>query len=69
MTLLACPRDRTPLDGIGGGVHHCATCHHDYVVSITDAYTTHTGWNRNAIGAGAVQAVLDATTPRQENTR
>ena len=65
-----CPRDNTPLrTRWGRGTFECPTCHHEYVVSITDAYTTHTGWNRNAIGAGAVQAVLDATTPRQENTR
>jgi len=57
-----CPRDNTPLrTRWGRGTFECPTRHHECVVSITD-----TGWNRNAIGAGAVQAVLDATTPRQE---
>ena len=59
---LTCPRDHTPLTRrFGDGIHACPRCGHEYVVSITDAWTAHTRWNRNAPGAGAILAVMEAT--------
>jgi hypothetical protein len=65
MAVLTCPRDHTPLDG-RGGIYDCRRCGSEYVVSITDAWSAHAGWNRNAPGAGAVIAVMEATATPTE---